>query len=109
MKKYWFTTALNEEEVAVKMAQICTVAEYTKLYNALWATARTKFNNEIKRRIAEVIKENWDAIKKRIKSAAWIRGSDSKKEAEAQKIAEELWINFGTMWKAGVLAYYKQQ
>ena len=108
MKKYWFTTALNEEEVAVKMAQICTVAEYTKLYNALWATARTKFNNEIKRRITEVIKKNWDAIKKRIKSAAWIRGSDSKKEAEAQKIAEELWINFGTMWKAGILAYYNQ-
>lgn len=108
MKKLWFSGALNEEEVAVKMAQICTVDEYQKLYNALWATARSKFNSEIRRKITEVIKANWENIKARIKSAAWILWTQSKKEAEAEKLAKELWINFGTLWKEGILKYYNQ-
>jgi hypothetical protein len=35
MRRYGFSNALNEEEVAVKMAQICTIDEYKKIYNAL--------------------------------------------------------------------------
>ena len=106
MKKYWFTIWLNEEEVAVKMAQICTAAEYQSLYNALWATARTKFNNEIKSRIVSVIKDNADMIKTRMKDAWWSIWS-TKREAEAEKLAQELWINFGTLWKSAIISYYK--
>ena len=105
MKRYWFTTALNEEEVAVKMAQICTVDEYQKLYNALWATARTKFKDEIKRRVTQVIKDNADKIKSRMKDAWWSVWW-KKREAEAEKLAQELWINFWTMWKSAIIAYY---
>lgn len=107
MKKYWFTVWLNEEEVAVKMAQICTPSEYQSLYNALWATARTKFNNEVKSRIVSVVKDNADTIKSRMKSAGWSIWS-TKREAEAEKLAQELWINFGNMWKDAIISYYKQ-
>ena len=106
MKKYWFTVGLNEEEVAVKMAQICTAAEYNSLYNALWATARTKFQNEIKSRIQNTIKDNADKIKTRMKDAWWSIWN-SKREAEAEKLAQELWINFGTLWKSAIISYYK--
>jgi hypothetical protein len=107
MKKYWFTVWLNEEEVAVKMWQICTVAEYDALYNALWATARNKFKDEVKRRIITTVKENGDNIKARMKAAWWSIGS-TKREAEAEKLAQELWINFGNMWKDAIINYYKQ-
>jgi len=106
MKKYWFTVGLNEEEVAVKMAQICTATEYQSLYNALWATARVKFQNEIKSRIQNTIKENWEKIKTRMKDAWWSIWS-TKREAEAEKLAQELWINFGNLWKSAIISYYK--
>lgn len=107
MRKYWFTSALNEEEVAVKMAQICTADEYQKLYNALWQTARTKFNSEIKNRIVQTIKDNSDTIKKRMDDAWWsIWWKD--REAEAEKLAKELWIEFWTLWKSAIIAYYRQ-
>jgi hypothetical protein len=106
MKKYGFTVWLNEEEVAVKMAQICTAAEYQSLYNALWATARTKFNNEIKSRIVSTIKDNADLIKSRMKDAWWSIWN-TKREAEAEKLAQELWINFGNLWKSAIISYYK--
>jgi hypothetical protein len=106
MKKYGFTVWLNEEEVAVKMAQICTAAEYQSLYNALWATARVKFQNEIKSRIQNTIKENWEKIKTRMKDAWWSVWS-TKREAEAEKLAQELWINFGNLWKSAIISYYK--
>lgn len=107
MRKYWFSNALNEEEVAVKMAQICTIDEYKKIYNALWQTARSKFQNEIKTRVINTIKDNSDNIIARMDSAWWsIGGKD--REAEAKKLAEELWINFGNMWESAILAYYKQ-
>lgn len=107
MRRYWFSNALNEEEVAVKMAQICTVDEYKKIYNALWQTARSKFQNEIKTRVINTIKDNSDNIIARMDSAWWsIWGKD--REAEAKKLAEELWINFGNMWENAILAYYKQ-
>lgn len=106
MKKYGFTVWLNEEEVAVKMAQICTAAEYNSLYNALWATARTKFQNEIKSRIQNTIKDNADKIKTRMKDA-WRSIWNTKREEEAEKLAQELWINFGTLWKSAIISYYK--
>lgn len=106
MRKYGFTVWLNEEEVAVKMWQICTVAEYDALYNALWATARNKFKDEVKRRIITTVKENGDNIKARMKAAWWSIGS-TKREAEAEKLAQELWINFGNMWKDAIINYYK--
>lgn len=107
MRRYWFSNALNEEEVAVKMAQICTIDEYKKIYNALWQTARTKFQSEIKSRVINTIKDNSDNIIARMDSAWWsIGGKD--REAEAKKLAEELWINFGNMWENAILAYYKQ-
>lgn len=107
MRKYGFTVWLNEEEVAVKMWQICSVAEYDALYNALWATARNKFKDEVKRRIITTIKENGENIKARMKAAWWSIGS-TKREAEAEKLAQELWINFGNMWKDAIINYYKQ-
>jgi lysozyme family protein len=89
------------------MAQICTIDEYKKIYNALWQTARTKFQNEIKSRVINTIKDNSDNIIARMDSAWWsIGGKD--REAEAKKLAEELWINFGNMWESAILAYYKQ-
>ena len=106
MKKYWFTSALNEEEVAVKMAQICTADEYQKLYNALWATARTKFDNEIANRIKRVRDENAELIMQRMDDAWWsIWGAN--RDAEAEKLAKELWINFWDKWKKSILYYYK--
>lgn len=137
MKKYWFTSALNEEEVAVKMAQICTLGEYKKIYNALWETARWKFENEfairmwqkckpseykkiydslwtstkekflkeIKTRIQNTVKNNWSKITKRMDDAWWsIWWAD--REAEAEKLAKELWINFEDLWKSAIIAYY---
>lgn len=107
MRRYGFNNALNEEEVAVKMAQICTIDEYKKIYNALWQTARTKFQDEIKSRVINTIKDNSDNIIARMDSAWWsIGGKD--RAAEAKKLAEELWINFGNMWENAILAYYKQ-
>lgn len=107
MRKYGFSNALNEEEVAVKMAQLCTVDEYQKLYNALWQTARTKFNSEIKNRIVQSIKDNSDKITKRMDDAWWsIWWKD--REAEAEKLASELWIDFWTLWKSAIIAYYRQ-
>lgn len=107
MRRYGFSNALNEEEVAVKMAQICTVDEYQKLYNALWQTARTKFNSEIKNRIVQSIKDNSDKITKRMDDAWWsIWWKD--REAEAEKLAKELWIDFWTLWKSAIIAYYRQ-
>lgn len=106
MKRYWFTTALNEEEVAVKMAQICTPAEYAALYNALWETARKKFDDEVRRRIENTITNNASMIKKRMSDAGWsIGGKD--REAEAEKLAKELWINFGNMWKNSIIDNWK--
>lgn len=93
MKRYWFGNALNEEEVAVKMAQICTPSEYKSLYNALWATARSKFDSEVMRRIQSVAEANADKIKSRMDEAWWsIWWKD--REAEAKKLAQELWIDF---------------
>lgn len=106
MKKYWFTTALNEEEVAVKMAQICTVGEYEKLYNVLWETARNKFKNAIKSRIVSTIKNNSDKIKSRMDDAWWSIWWKNR-EAEAEKLAQELWINFWNLWKDAIMSYYK--
>lgn len=108
MKKYWFSIGLNEEEVATKMAQICTPEEYNSLYDNLWATARAKFKADVKKRITSVIKNNSDTILARMKSAWWsIWWKD--REAEAEKLAKELWINFeNPSWKSAILAYYKQ-
>lgn len=107
MKKYWFGNALNEEEVAVKMAQICTVDEYKKLYNALWETARNKFAKEIKNRIKQTILDNAENIKARMNDAWWSIGWKNR-DAEAEKLANELWINFGTLGKSAILSYYNQ-
>lgn len=107
MRRYGFNNALNEEEVAVKMAQICTIDEYKKIYNALWQTARTKFQSEIKSRVINTIKDNSDNIIARMDSAWWSIGWKDR-AAEAKKLAEELWINFGNMWENAILAYYKQ-
>ena len=107
MKKYWFTSALNEEEVAVKMAQICTVDEYKQLYKALWQTARSKFNAEIKQRIKDTILDNAENIKARMDSAWWSIWWKNR-DAEAEKLAKELWINFGDAGKSAILAYYNK-
>ncbi len=106
MRKYGFTVGLNEEEVAVKMAQICTAAEYQSLYNALWATARNKFQSEIKNRIQTVVTNNASNIKARMNDAGWSIWN-SKREAEAEKLAQELGINFGSMWSNFILDNYK--
>ncbi len=106
MKRYWFNNALNEEEVAVKMAQICTPSEYQSLYNALWATARKKFDDEIWNRIDNTVIANADTIKKRMKDAWWSIGWKDR-DAEAEKLAQELWINFGNMWKNSILDNWK--
>lgn len=106
MKKYWFTSALNEEEVAVKMAQICTPAEYQKLYKALWATARNKFDDEIWARVTETCQANASTIKKRMGDAWWSIGWKDR-EAEAEKLATELWINFWDMWKNFIIDNWK--
>lgn len=112
MKRYWFGNALNEEEVAAKMWQICTPSEYWKLYDALWQTARTKFDSEVKRKITNTIRNNADNVLSRMKSAGWsIWWKD--REAEAEKLSKELWINFTTekwenRWKNAILAFYKQ-
>lgn len=106
MKKYWFTIGLNEEEVAVKMAQICTPSEYQSLYNALWATARNKFDDEIRNRIDSTVLANAATIKARMKDAWWSIGN-TKREEEAEKLAQELGINFGNMWKNSILDNYK--
>jgi hypothetical protein len=90
----------------VKMAQICTPSEYKSLYNALWATARTKFDAEINNRIKKVRDDNADLIMQRMKDAWWSVGWD-KREKEAAKLAEELWINFWDKWKNAILTYYK--
>ena len=106
VKRYWFTAWLNEEEVATKMAQICTPSEYQSLYNALWATARTKFDSEIANRIKRVREENSELIMQRMDDAWWSL-SWNKREEEAEKLAEELWINFWDKWKKSILTYYK--
>ena len=93
MKRYWFNNALNEEEVAVKMAQICAPSEYKSLYNALWATARSKFDSEVIRRIQSVAEANADKIKSRMDDAWWSIWWKNR-EAEAKKLAQELWIDF---------------
>ena len=106
VKRYWFTAWLNEEEVAVKMAQICTAAEYQALYNALWQSARAKFQAEIKNRIQTVVTENASNIKARMNDAGrsiW----NKKREDEAKKLAQELWINFGDLWGNFILDNYK--
>lgn len=106
MKKYWFSSALNEEEVVAKMAWICTPSEYSSLYRALWASARTKFESEINNRIKDVRDANADLIMQRMKDAWWSIGWE-KREREAAKLAEELWINFWDKWKNAILTYYK--
>lgn len=106
MKKYWFATELNEEEVVTKMAQICTPDEYDKLYANLWVTARNKFKSEIQTRIKNSITSNADTIKTRMKDA-WYSLWNKKREAEAETLAKELWINFGTLWKSAIISYYK--
>lgn len=106
MRRYGFNNALNEEEVAVKMAQICSPSEYQSLYNALWATARTKFEAEINNRIKKVREENSELIMQRMKDAWWSI-LWNKREAEAEKLAKELWINFWDKWKNAILSYYK--
>ena len=106
MKKYGFNVELNEEEVVTKMAQICTPSEYDSLYNNLWATARSKFQKEVQKRVQAVVKENGDTIKSRMKDAWWSI-NEKKREAEAEKLAQELWINFWNMWKSAIISYYK--
>jgi len=106
VKRYGFSAWLNEDEVMVKMAQICTPSEYKSLYNALWATARTKFDAEINNRIKRVRDDNVDLIMQRMKDAWWSVGWE-KREKEAAKLAEELWINFWDKWKNAILTYYK--
>ena len=106
MKKYWFTSALNEEEVAVKMAQICTPAEYQKLYKALWATARTKFSDEIWNRVTEIWQANASLIKKRMDDAWWSIWWKNR-EAEAENLANELWMNFWDEWKNFIIDNWK--
>ena len=106
VKRYWFTAWLNEEEVATKMAQICSPSEYQSLYNALWQTAREKFENEVWNRIESVITQNADKIKTRMKDAWWSLSWD-KREAEAKKLAQELWINFLDMWKNSIIDNWK--
>ena len=106
MKQFWFNVALNEEEVATKMAQICTPSEYTTLYNNLWASARKKFKDDVKNRIMNTIKSNSSKIKTRLDDAWWSMWN-KKREAEAEKLAKELWINFDNMWKDAIISYYK--
>ena len=106
MKKYWFNVELNEEEVVTKMAQICTPDEYNALYNNLWVSARAKFQKDIQNRIKQVIMDNADTIKSRMKDAWWSIWN-TKREAEAEKLAKELGINFGTLWKSAIISYYK--
>lgn len=106
VKRYGFTAWLNEDEVMVKMAQICKPSEYQSLYNALWASARKKFEEEINSRVKNVRDANADLIMQRMKDAWWSIGWE-KREKEAAKLAEELWINFWDKWKNAILTYYK--
>ena len=106
MKKYWFSSALNEEEVAAKMAWICSPSEYNSLYRALWATARNKFSDEIWNRVVEIWENNASTIKKRMQDAWWSVGWKDR-EAEAKKLASELWMNFWTMWEEFILDNWK--
>lgn len=101
VRKYWFDSWLNEEEVAVAMAQICSPSEYQSIYKRLWETARTKFKGEVKGIIQDKIKNNMDKIKTRMKSA-WKK----EKESEAEKLAKELWINYWWLWKDAIMSYY---
>ena len=78
MKQFWFNVALNEEEVATKMAQICTPSEYTTLYNNLWASARKKFKDDVKNRIMNTIKSNSSKIKTRLDDAWWSMWNNSR-------------------------------
>lgn len=107
VKRYGFTAWLNEDEVMVKMAQICKPSEYQSLYNALWASARKKFEEEINSRVKNVRDANVDLIMQRMKDAWWSVGWE-KREKEAAKLAEELWINFWDKWKNAILTYYKK-
>ena len=106
VKRYWFTAWLNEEEVAVKMAQICTASEYQALYNALWASARSKFEDEIWNRIESTIQANASTIKQRM-SDAWWSVWNNKREGEAKLLAQELWINFGEKGANSILDNWK--
>lgn len=106
VKRYGFTAWLNEEEVAVKMAQICTAAEYQSLYNALWQSARAKFQAEIRNRIQTVVTDNASNIKARMNDAGWSIWN-KKREEEAKKLAQELWINFWSLWSNFILDNYK--
>ena len=106
VKRYWFTAWLNEEEVAVKMAQICTPSEYQSLYNALWASARGKFEDEIWNRIENTIQANASTIKQRM-SDAWWSMWNNKREWEAKLLAQELWINFGEKGANSILDNWK--
>lgn len=106
VKRYWFTAWMNEEEVAKAVWQLCTPEQYTTLLDRFWASALPKFEAEINNRIKKVRDENSDIIIQRMDDAWWsIWGKD--REAEAEKLAKELWINFGDLWKNAILYYYK--
>ena len=106
VKRYWFTAWLNEEEVAKTVWQLCTPEQYTVLYDRFWASALPKFEAEINNRIKKVREENSELIMQRMKDAWWSI-SWNKREAEAEKLAKELWINFWDKWKNAILSYYK--
>ena len=106
VKRYWFTAWLNEEEVAKTVWQLCTPEQYTVLYDRFWASALPKFEAEINNRIKKVRDENSELIMQRMKDAWWSI-SWNKREAEAEKLAKELWINFWDKWKNAILSYYK--
>ena len=106
VKRYWFSAWLNEEEVAKTVWQLCTPEQYTVLYDRFWASALPKFEAEINNRIKKVREENSELIMQRMKDAWWSI-SWNKREAEAEKLAKELWINFWDKWKNAILSYYK--
>ena len=106
VKRYWFTAWLNEEEVAKTVWQLCTPEQYAVLYDRFWASALPKFEAEINNRIKKVREENSELIMQRMKDAWWSI-SWNKREAEAEKLAKELWINFWDKWKNAILSYYK--
>ena len=106
VKRYWFTAWLNEEEVAKTVWQLCTPEQYNVLYDRFWASALPKFEAEINNRIKKVREENSELIMQRMKDAWWSI-SWNKREAEAEKLAKELWINFWDKWKNAILSYYK--
>ena len=106
VKRYWFSAWLNEEEVAKTVWQLCTPEQYTILYDRFWASALPKFEAEINNRIKKIREENSELIMQRMRDAWWSI-SWNKREAEAEKLAKELWINFWDKWKNAILAYYK--